>query len=73
MVQWGEESLTLLTPDVGMEGYLAIPELVRKVFKSRSYVSGDIRTRLGIHILPASALQILTLRTRGSIEITTGR
>ena len=73
VMEWGEESLTLLTPDVGMEGYLAIPELVRKVFKSRSYVSSDIRTRLGVHILPATSLQILTLRSRGSIEITTGR
>ena len=73
MIQWNEESLTLLTPDEGMEGYLAIPELVQKVFKSRSYISGELRTRFGVRILPASALQILTLRTRGSIEITTGR
>ena len=69
---WGDETLTLLTPEVGAEGYLAIPELVHKVFKSRSHVSSELRMRLGIHILPASALQILALRSRGSVEATAG-
>jgi len=72
-MHWNEEALTLLTPEEGLEGYLAIPELIRKVFKSRSYISGEIRTKFGVRILQASALQILTLRSRGSIEITTGR
>ena len=72
-LNWGSETLTFLTPNLYREGYLAVPELVNKVLKSRFHIFSEVQAKLGIQILPASARQILNLRTRGSIETMTGK
>ena len=72
-LNWGSETLTFLTPNLYREGYLAVPELANKVLKSRFHIFSEVQEKLGIQILPASARQILNLRTRGSIEAMTGK
>ncbi|XP_019852573.1 PREDICTED: uncharacterized protein LOC109582347 isoform X2 [Amphimedon queenslandica] len=69
---WGDgRSITLLTPPSG-EPYVAIAELVAKIFSQRSQVSLQKRTRLGVPTVPATSLQIHALRARGSIDPSSG-
>ncbi len=67
-IQWDDQTLTLLGVR-GEEPYLAVPELVQKIFHyQRSYISVQLRNSLGVVFLSATSLQIHALRARGSVD-----
>jgi hypothetical protein len=71
-MRWGECEVSLLCPPGGAEPFIAIPELVDKIFHNRAYVSVQRRSDLGITTLPATSLQMHSLRAKGSLDAFTG-
>ena len=70
-LKWGEHNLTLLCPSVG-EPYLALPEFFNKVLGHRSTLSAQRKEKLGVVTIPATSVQIHTLRVHGSLDAFTG-
>lgn len=70
-LKWGDHNLTLLCPPVG-EPYLALPEFFNKILGHRSTLSVQRKEKLGVVTIPATSVQIHTLRVHGSLDAFAG-
>lgn len=66
-LKWGGHNLTLLCPSDG-EPYLALPEFFNKILGHRSTLSVQRKEKLGVVTIPATSVQIHTLRVHGSLD-----
>eukprot|EP00731_Ephydatia_muelleri_P021460 Em0014g51a len=70
-LKWGDHNLTLLCPSKG-EPYLAVPEFFNKILGHRSSLSVQRKEKLGVVTIPATSVQIHTLRVHGSLDAFAG-